>query len=112
MTETARPTAKPKRARAKRTETNGATARGTTPVPTTPLPTLRILETRVLRGYDAAPTILDVARELKPALVAVATHGRTGLGRVALGSVATAVLRRSEYPVLVTRSRPLVGDAE
>ncbi|HET8784776.1 MAG TPA: hypothetical protein VFM38_04015, partial [Candidatus Limnocylindrales bacterium] len=50
MTETARPTAKPKRARAKRTETNGATARGTTPVPTTPLPTLRILETRVLRG--------------------------------------------------------------
>jgi len=51
-----------------------------------------------------------VARELRPALVAVATHGRTGLARVTLGSVATAVLRRSECPVLVTRSNALQPD--
>jgi len=68
------------------------------------------VQTRLVRGHDAASAIVDVARELRPALVAVATHGRTGLARVTLGSVATAVLRRSECPVLVTRSNALQPD--
>ena len=38
-----------------------------------------------------------------PSLVAMSTHGRTGLARVALGSVATAVVRASLCPVLVNR---------
>lgn len=68
------------------------------------------VETRLVRGHDAGSVIVDVAREVQPALVAVASHGRTGLARVTLGSVATAVLRQSEWPVLVTRSRALRPD--
>jgi nucleotide-binding universal stress UspA family protein len=68
------------------------------------------VETRLVRGHDAAGAIVEVAREVRPALVAVATHGRSGLARVTLGSVATAVLRRSEWPVLVTRSHALQPD--
>jgi nucleotide-binding universal stress UspA family protein len=37
-------------------------------------------------------------------LIAMATHGRTGLGRVALGSVAMQVVHRSPCPVLVVPS--------
>ncbi|MBI4424353.1 MAG: universal stress protein, partial [Elusimicrobia bacterium] len=36
-------------------------------------------------------------------LIVMGTHGRTGLDRVLLGSVAEAVIRRSEAPVLVVR---------
>jgi nucleotide-binding universal stress UspA family protein len=61
------------------------------------------LETRVVRGYSPASTIVGFIEDLAPALVAVATHGRTGLARVALGSVATTVVRRSACPVLVVR---------
>jgi nucleotide-binding universal stress UspA family protein len=70
------------------------------------------VETRVVRGHDAAAAIVDVARECRPALVCVATHGRSGLARVTLGSVATGVLRRSAWPVLVTQARDLQPDVE
>lgn len=36
-------------------------------------------------------------------LIAMATHGRTGLGRVLAGSVAEQVLRRSQTPMLLIR---------
>ncbi len=39
-------------------------------------------------------------RESRADLIALATHGRTGLARLALGSVAEDVLRRSTVPVL------------
>jgi nucleotide-binding universal stress UspA family protein len=47
--------------------------------------------------------ILDYAREHAVGLIAIATHGRGGLGRVVLGSVADAVLRRAGVPVLLYR---------
>lgn len=43
-------------------------------------------------------------------LVAMATHGRTGLARLMLGSVAAGVLQRAETPVLFVR--PVVSGAE
>lgn len=51
----------------------------------------------------ALPTeaILAAADEVDANLIAIATHGRSGLGRVVLGSVADAVIRRSHRPCLV-----------
>jgi nucleotide-binding universal stress UspA family protein len=42
-------------------------------------------------------------------LVAMATHGRGGLGRLLLGSVAEAVVRTAPVPVLLVRGRPVWG---
>jgi nucleotide-binding universal stress UspA family protein len=60
-------------------------------------------ERRVLDG-DAATAILQVSDEIGADLVVVATHGRTGLARVALGSVAEKVVRGAHCSVLVVRS--------
>ena len=40
---------------------------------------------------------------LGPQLVVMATHGRTGVSRLFLGSVALEVVRRSPLPVLLVR---------
>lgn len=50
---------------------------------------------------DAATTILERARQSKPDLVVMGTHGRTGARRVVLGSVAERVVRLAPCPVLV-----------
>ena len=39
-------------------------------------------------------------------LVVMSTHGRTGLGRMMLGSVADHLVRNSNFPVLLVRGRP------
>ncbi len=55
---------------------------------------------------EGSPTrgIVEVAARLEASLVVVGTHGRTGLARVALGSVAEAVVRRSPCSVWVARN--------
>jgi nucleotide-binding universal stress UspA family protein len=58
---------------------------------------------RVLVGRPAAG-ILGVERELQPDLTIVGTHGRHGMERLALGSVAERVARRAAGPVLVVPS--------
>ena len=58
---------------------------------------------RVVSG-PAAQAILDAAKEEGATMIAMATHGRTGLARFALGSVAEKVIRASDVPVLVVRS--------
>jgi nucleotide-binding universal stress UspA family protein len=62
----------------------------------------------VLHDPDTADALLDYANQLPAALIAMATHGRTGLARVALGSVAMQVVNRSPCPVLVARSPNLI----
>ena len=57
----------------------------------------------VLHADDAAEALVTQARRLPAALVAMATHGRTGLSRAALGSVAMRVVHGSSCPVLVVR---------
>ncbi len=57
----------------------------------------------VLRMGDAALEILDYADERSIDLIAMATHGWTGLKRWLLGSVAEKVLRASNIPVLMIR---------
>lgn len=50
-----------------------------------------------------AEEIVDMAREAGADLIAMTTHGRSGLGRLLFGSVAEAVLRESKLPVLLLR---------
>ncbi len=58
---------------------------------------------QVVRGLPA-PTILDMVERLGDALVCMTTHGRSGLGRVVLGSVAEKVTQESGMPVLLVRA--------
>jgi len=51
-----------------------------------------------------AAVILDVAEREEVTLIAMATHGRTGLARWVFGSVAEKVLRASRVPLLLLRS--------
>ena len=57
----------------------------------------------LLRDGPAAAAILSAASELPAQLVVVGSHGRTGLSRVALGSVAEAVVRAAPCSVLTVR---------
>ncbi len=51
------------------------------------------------------PTLLEVADRFEVDLVAMASHGRTGLARVFYGSVAAGILNRIEHPLLVIRAQ-------
>jgi nucleotide-binding universal stress UspA family protein len=56
-----------------------------------------------LHGADPAAAVVRHAGRLPAAAIALATHGRSGLARVVLGSIAMSVVRHSTCPVLVTR---------
>lgn len=49
-------------------------------------------------------TILEIADEEQVDLIAMASHGRTGLGRVFYGSVAAGILQQADRPILLIRS--------
>ncbi|MCG6912119.1 MAG: universal stress protein [Deltaproteobacteria bacterium] len=53
---------------------------------------------------NPAEKILEVCRRNDIDLIAMSTHGRSGIGRWLLGSVAEKVVRHSEIPVLLLRS--------
>jgi nucleotide-binding universal stress UspA family protein len=58
----------------------------------------------IVRDHSVpALAVLDEAGAVDGTLVAMATHGRGGWSRVALGSVADKVLRASDAPVLIFR---------
>ncbi|MDX1613206.1 MAG: universal stress protein [Candidatus Promineifilaceae bacterium] len=50
-------------------------------------------------------SILDVATAQDVSLIAMASHGRSGLARVFYGSVAAGVLQRVDRPLFLVRSR-------
>lgn len=60
--------------------------------------------TRVEVGVRPAAGILRAADDPSVDLVAIATHGRGGVSRIMLGSVADKVVRAADLPVLVVRS--------
>lgn len=64
------------------------------------LPVSQVLITGSLADTPAE-AILTAVREANADLVVMATHGRTGLGRAVLGSVADAVVATSPVPVLL-----------
>jgi nucleotide-binding universal stress UspA family protein len=66
----------------------------------------RTVRTMVASGPPAS-VILGAAEEEQAGLIAIATHGRSGLSRFALGSVAEVVLHAANCPLLIVRgARP------
>lgn len=59
----------------------------------------------VLLEGSAAGEIIDLAKGIPDNLVAMCTHGRSGVGRRVLGSVTDRVVRHSGDPVLVIRAQ-------
>lgn len=60
----------------------------------------------VTRIEGAVPAIVQVAREQRVSLIAMATQGRTNLCRRLLGGICEGVLRESPVPVFVLRPLP------
>ena len=63
----------------------------------------RQVHTRTLLAAAPAVGILDAARATGADLIALATHGRSGLARLLIGSVADKVRRGADMPVLLYR---------
>jgi nucleotide-binding universal stress UspA family protein len=63
----------------------------------------RVVSTRVLVGREPAEAILEEAQTQGSHFIALATHGRKGLTRLLLGSVADKVIRAATIPILVCR---------
>jgi nucleotide-binding universal stress UspA family protein len=65
----------------------------------------------VLRTGAAAAEIAKTATEEDAGLIVVGTHGRTGLNRLVIGSVAERVVRIAPCPVLTIKPRPTTQPA-
>lgn len=52
-----------------------------------------------------AKAVLDVCKNENADLIVITTHGRSGLGRVIVGSVADHVIRHAGIPVMVIRPK-------
>jgi nucleotide-binding universal stress UspA family protein len=61
-------------------------------------------ECTVLRGTPEAK-IIEFSQGVEESMMALSTHGRSGLGRVLIGSVADKVIRSLEVPVMVVRPK-------
>ena len=59
---------------------------------------------RVAQG-QVVDSIIDIAQEENVDLIALASHGKSGLARVFYGSVAAGLLQRVDRPLLLIRSR-------
>lgn len=55
----------------------------------------------VKTGQQVAVEIIDFAKEIRSDLIVMCTHGRSGITRWVLGSVAHKVLTRAETPILL-----------
>lgn len=71
--------------------------------------------TMVTRGTDVWPAVDLKLKELESDLIVLGTHGRTGLRKILMGSVAERVLRSSAVPVMTVGpavDRELGGDGK
>jgi nucleotide-binding universal stress UspA family protein len=59
----------------------------------------------VRTGQQVAVEIIDFAKETGVDLIIMCTHGRSGISRWVLGSIAHKVLTRAETPILLIRSK-------
>ena len=65
------------------------------------------VRTQVVVDDAVYSTILSIAQESGADLIAMSTHGRTGLARMVMGSVADDVVRHTDLPVLLVRPQPV-----
>lgn len=59
----------------------------------------------VARSGKPADVVMKVADDMDADLIVMSTHGRKGVARLVLGSVAEGVVRESKRPVLTVRPR-------
>jgi nucleotide-binding universal stress UspA family protein len=64
----------------------------------------------VLLGDDVSEQLATFARDHRVDLIAMASHGRTGLARLLMGNHATNILRRKVAPVMIVRPDGLHED--
>jgi nucleotide-binding universal stress UspA family protein len=64
-----------------------------------------------IRVGTPADEVVEAAREMGADLIVVGTHGRTGLNRLLIGSVAERIVRTAPCPVLTIRD-PVCGQEE
>ena len=57
----------------------------------------------ILKTGNPTAAIIEAEQELRPDAVVMATHGRTGLGHLLIGSVTEHVVRESICPVVTIR---------
>jgi nucleotide-binding universal stress UspA family protein len=67
------------------------------------------VDTRVLVNHNVVATILRESETMGCDLIAMSTHGRGGLPRLILGSVADKIVRSARMPVLVYPAPPRVS---
>lgn len=60
-------------------------------------------EHHLLFGHPA-DAVVEFARQHEVDLIVMGTHGRTGLSRILMGSIAEAIVRRAECPVLTVKT--------
>ncbi|MFA5308399.1 MAG: universal stress protein [Dehalococcoidales bacterium] len=58
----------------------------------------------IVSSGNAADEILKASEEVKADLIAMSTHGRSGLRRLAFGSITDKVLHGANIPVLMVRA--------
>lgn len=61
-----------------------------------------VVKSKVLEEHTATG-ITEYAARMKADLIVIATHGRTGIARALIGSVAEKIIRTSDVPVLTYR---------
>jgi nucleotide-binding universal stress UspA family protein len=69
------------------------------------------VEYQLVEG-EVANEIIRLSKETKSDVIVMGTHGRTGFGRLLLGSVAEQVLRRAPCPVVTVKSELTEGIAK
>lgn len=67
------------------------------------LASVKDVDVSVVQSRSVAHGIVEEAEKLGADLIIVATHGRTGLGHLLIGSVAEKVVRHAHCPVLAVR---------
>jgi len=66
-----------------------------------------VATSEVVLSPSVASSILESATRLEADLIVMGTHGRSGLRRAMLGSVADAVVRNARCPVVTVRAAPV-----
>jgi nucleotide-binding universal stress UspA family protein len=64
-------------------------------------------ETHVVHESDVPARVLAEAKRVGAQLIVMGTHGRTGIGRILMGSVASQVVKSSDLPVVMVNQRGL-----
>ena len=59
----------------------------------------------IVEQGPAVETIISVAQRENAELIAIASHGRSGLSRVFYGSVAAGIMHKIDRPILIIRTR-------